>query len=245
MHWTRAVRPALQVLFFCAATLLAQTGEQQSPAGTNGPAAAPAAQKTTPGFLVVIDPAHGGDDKGAAMGSRLQEKDLTLTMARALKKEMEQRGIEARLLRDSDASMSLDHRAGSANELHPALYLVLHAGVPGPGIRIYTSLPAPVLQPAAGRFAAWEGAQGPFVSRSQSAAQSVAAELKHRDLQATVRPMPLRPLNNLAAPAIAVEVGIDVENPQDAVNSSYQAQIISAISEAVSAIRPAAGRGQP
>ena len=64
----------------------------------------------------MIDPSHGGYDKGATFGGKLVEKDITLRLAREVRKELEERGIAARLLRESDIDLSLDRRAEITNE---------------------------------------------------------------------------------------------------------------------------------
>src|SRR4051812_7936036 len=91
-------------------------------------------------FFVIIDPSHGGYDAGANFGGKLLEKDVTLKLARELKKELDERGIAARMLRDSDVDVSLDRRAEIANEQHAGLYIALHAGGPGRGVRVYAPL---------------------------------------------------------------------------------------------------------
>src|SRR5262249_486322 len=59
-------------------------------------------QRRAQEFFVMIDPSHGGYDKGAAFTNKLLEKDVTLKLARELRKELEERGIRSRMLRDSD-----------------------------------------------------------------------------------------------------------------------------------------------
>jgi N-acetylmuramoyl-L-alanine amidase len=152
----------------------------------------------------MIDPSHGGDDKGAALGGKILEKDLTLELARELRKELEDRGIPARLLRESDATLSLERRAEIANEEHAAMYIALHAGPPGSGVRVYMPLlpspPAP-----SGPFFRWESAQAAALDRSKAVAMAVAADLRKTGMPVSTLATPLRPLNNLVAPAIAVE----------------------------------------
>src|SRR6478735_6429157 len=88
-------------------------------------------QRHAPEFFVMIDPSHGGNDKGATFGGKLMEKEITLRLAREVRKELEERGIAARLLRESDIDLSLERRAEIANEQHAGLYVALHAGRPG------------------------------------------------------------------------------------------------------------------
>src|SRR5262249_6908416 len=112
-----------------------QRGSPPSPA-LAGPGA-DVSKRPVPEFFVMIDPGHGGDDKGALLGRNIAEKDLTLSWARDLKRQLEERGIPARLLRDYDQTLSLDRRAEMANEARPSLYVALHAARPGNGVRIY------------------------------------------------------------------------------------------------------------
>jgi N-acetylmuramoyl-L-alanine amidase len=156
-------------------------------------------------FLVVLDASHGGDDNGATLAGKLLEKDLTLALARDVKRELEDRGVMVRMLRDSDINLSLERRAETANELRPGLYVAIHAGMPGQGARVY----APALPMAGtaspGPFLPWESAQAASIEQSKTAARIVTAEIRKTGMPVREMTTPLRPLNNLAAPAIAVE----------------------------------------
>jgi N-acetylmuramoyl-L-alanine amidase len=204
-----------------------------------GPASQPAgnAGDRTSEFFVMIDPAHGGNDKGASLGAKLLEKDFTLAFARELKKELLARGIPARLLRDSDVNLGLDRRAEISNENHAALYIALHAGVPGTGVRVYSSA-LPPAAPAAGRFLPWESAQAGSLERSRALIRFVAPALRKKGLRVSVLASPLRPLNNVMAPAIAVELAPGVEAQQETLK--LRGAIASAIAEGI-----AQAHGQP
>ena len=80
-------------------------------------------QPAAPRFLVLIDPAHGGNDIGAAITPSLPEKDVVLALARRVQHELQSRGIAAGLLRTSDVAITLDQRAtigecGASGALH-------------------------------------------------------------------------------------------------------------------------------
>ncbi len=64
---------------------------------------------------ILLDAAHGGDERGAALTDRLAEKDVTLAFARRLRAELAARGVSAGLLRDGDALIGPDQRAAAAN----------------------------------------------------------------------------------------------------------------------------------
>ena len=220
----------------------AQSGNPQSPAA--GAQHSPGTSPHNFPFYVMIDPGHGGDDAGAHLSSGLVEKDLTLSFARRLKGELVERGIPARLLREADTSLSLDERAEISNEQHAAVYLSLHAGTPGSGVRVYAPALASPPPLDTGRFLPWESVQTQYLVRSRALAGAVATELKHHKLDVASLNLPLRPLNNVAACAIAVELVDDAENPQDLASPKLQNAVAGAIAAALIQMRSQL-EGQP
>jgi N-acetylmuramoyl-L-alanine amidase len=200
-------------------------------------------QKHAPEFFVMIDPSHGGNDKGTNFSGKLTEKDITLRLARELRKELEERGIAARLLRESDIDLSIDRRAEVTNEQRAGIYVALHAGRLGKGVRVY----APVLtgtQPPAGRFLPWESAQLGALPRSQNVARAVSEELKKKGMAVASMGVPLRPLNNIAAPAIAVELAPDEEGLQSLESQKRQNNVATAIALGIMQFRSQMGARQ-
>jgi N-acetylmuramoyl-L-alanine amidase len=194
-------------------------------------------QRHSQEFFVMIDPSHGGYDKGASFGGKLAEKEITLKLARELRKELEERGIAARLLRDSDIDVALERRAEITNEQHAGIYVALHAGRPGRGVRVYSPLLADPQQPLAGRFLPWESAQSGALTRSRAAAQAVAGELRKKGLTVASLGMPLRPLNNIVAPAIAVELAPESDDPQALESQKRHNTVASAIAAGIAQVR--------
>jgi N-acetylmuramoyl-L-alanine amidase len=90
------------------------------------PAAPPPAPK--PAITIVLDPGHGGGETGAVGPGGLQEKEVTLQIARrlaaAIPKVVASRVV---LTRDSDSAISLDDRTSLANHEKANLFLSLHA----------------------------------------------------------------------------------------------------------------------
>ena len=201
-------------------------------------------QKRAPEFFVMIDPSHGGNDKGATFGGKLVEKDITLRLAREVRKELEERGIAARLLRESDIDLSLDRRAEITNEQRASLYVALHAGRPGKGVRVYAPVLTDAQQPLAGRFLPWESAQSGSLSRSQNVARAVSEELKKKGLTVANLGVPLRPLNNIATPAIAVELAPDEDDLQSLESQKRQNNVATAIALGIVQIRSQIGARQ-
>jgi N-acetylmuramoyl-L-alanine amidase len=226
-------------------TLQAQAPEvptSPTPAQSTTPSAE--GQKHAPEFFVMIDPSHGGNDKGASFSGKLMEKDITLHLAREVRKELEERGIAARLLRESDIDLSLDRRAEITNEQRAGVYVALHAGRPGKGVRVYAPVLADPQQPLAGHFLPWESAQSGALTRSQNVARAVSEELKKKGLIVTNMGVPLRPLNNIATPAIAVELAPDENDLQSLESQKRQNSVATAIALGIVLVRNQMGARQ-
>jgi N-acetylmuramoyl-L-alanine amidase len=77
---------------------------------------------------VVIDPGHGGKDRGTAGPSGLKEKDLTLKAARLLAEKIQKKlGLETVLTRTKDEFLTLEERTAAANTLAADLFISVHA----------------------------------------------------------------------------------------------------------------------
>jgi N-acetylmuramoyl-L-alanine amidase len=163
------------------------------------------------------------------------EKDVVLTFGRRLQHELQNRGIAAGLLRSSDVAIGLDQRAQATNAARAALYITLHAANTGRGVHLFTSmLPPTTLQP--GQFLPWDTAQAAFLDLSGMVAGSVGAELEARKLPNATLVAPLRPMNNVAAPAIAVELAPPDNKVDDIDDPEYQVKVSQAIAAGVSAV---------
>jgi N-acetylmuramoyl-L-alanine amidase len=247
MRWSKTRAGLAFVALCCALGVSGATPQQQASGGSQAIPSSTApteSQKRAREFFVMIDPSHGGTDRGAIFGGKLMEKDITLRLAREVRKEMEERGIAVRLLRESDIDVSLDRRAEITNEQRAGIYIALHAGRPGKGIRVYTPLLIDAQQPQAGRFFPWETAQSGALSGSQNVAQAVSEELKKKGLTVANLGVPLRPLNNIAAPAIAVELTPDEGNLQSLESQKRQNDVATAIALGIAQIRSQAGARQ-
>ena len=76
---------------------------------------------------IVIDPGHGGDDVGVRSAKGVEEKQLTLDIARRLRGMVESRlGLRVILTRDDDRALGLDERAAVANNGKANLLISLH-----------------------------------------------------------------------------------------------------------------------
>jgi N-acetylmuramoyl-L-alanine amidase len=79
--------------------------------------------------LVVIDAGHGGHDPGAiSPHNGAREKEVTLSIARAIRDEMVKSGrVRVALTRDSDRYLVLQDRYGVARKLKADLFISVHA----------------------------------------------------------------------------------------------------------------------
>jgi N-acetylmuramoyl-L-alanine amidase len=194
--------------------------------------------------FVVVDAAHGGQEPGASLSAQLAEKDVTLAIALRLRQELTNRGISTLLLRDTDATLTLDQRATTTNQTHPAMYLVLHASSQGTGVRLYTAL-LPASGENHGPFLNWSTAQGIFLNTSQQAESVIAAELQKNQIPYRMFSAPLRPLNNIEASAVAVEVAPSVGGGvSDLSSPGYQQYIANSLAAGIADLHFNLGAGR-
>ncbi len=78
-------------------------------------------------FHVVVDAGHGGKDPGAASVYGVNEKTITLAVARSLAAQLSRLGATVTLTRDSDRFVELDERAAIANRNNADLFVSIHA----------------------------------------------------------------------------------------------------------------------
>lgn len=185
----------------------------------------------------MIDPAHGGTESGAVLNPTLLEKDVTLALARHLQQDLTSRGIVSELVRDADVNLSTDDRAGKANSEHVVLYLCLHASSEAGGTRIFSAM-LPQAEASDGPFLDWNTAQAASLPKAKSVQQQLAAAIQKSGLAVRTLSAPLRPLNNVVAPAIAIEVGPTSANVTQLMSSDFQAAISTALTNGVVASVP-------
>jgi N-acetylmuramoyl-L-alanine amidase len=224
-----------------------QSGSTAQPAGAQAPQAttAPAASVPIPAplavaspavsYFAVVDASHGGNDRGEDLPDHLEEKDLTLSFGRILRQELQSRGASTMLIRDGADGLSLDQRASATNFVHPVIYICLHVSSQGNGVRLYTSL-LPEGGDNVGTFFDWNTAQAAFLPLSLKAASGIAGELERKQIPVRSLMAPLRPLNNIATTAVAVELA-PLSASTGVNNTSYQTSIAASLATAVLSVR--------
>ena len=218
---------------------------------------------------IVIDPGHGGSDTGAIGPSGTQEKDLTLTLARALRARLVERmPVRVILTRNEDAELPLETRTALANQQKADLFISLHLNsVQSPSANgaetYFSSLEATDeyaaqaaetenLVAAAGddgdalydlQLILWDLAQSQFLAQSQQLAKMVQNELNDALglHNRGVKQAPFRVLIGASMPAVLVECGF-VSNPSEEkalLDPAYRSQLIDALVRAVIRYRAA------
>ena len=75
---------------------------------------------------IVIDPGHGGFDRGGIPGQRVPEKIMTLDVSLRLKPLLEKAGYRVVMTRDTDVFVPLGTRAAIANSNPNAIFVCIH-----------------------------------------------------------------------------------------------------------------------
>jgi N-acetylmuramoyl-L-alanine amidase len=164
---------------------------------------------------VVVDPGHGGQDRGGAPGQRVPEKPYTLDVGLRLAATLRANGFRVVLTREGDYFVGLRQRCDIANAQANAVFVSVHFN-------------------GAPRTAA-DGVETYFHS-GQSA--GLAAAVHRRLLMATglpdrhIRQRGFFVIRNTRIPAILVEPGF-LSNPQDADRVSNSAAYRQRIADAI------------
>jgi N-acetylmuramoyl-L-alanine amidase len=171
-------------------------------------------------FRIVVDPGHGGKDPGTISRAGLQEKTVTLPVAKELARLLKQDGFDVVLTRRTDVFIELDDRGAIANHFGADLFVSIHADAcPDPfmrGFAVYTSR-----EPSRG---------------SREVAQAVAGAMHGTSMEGLgMRQANYRVLVVTQCPAILVELGY-LSNGLDAemlADHEAQAQLARSIADGI------------
>lgn len=201
---------------------------------TTGPA--PAGTPVAP-RRIVLDPGHGGPDRGAVGQAGVVEKDAVLALSQAVADRLGRDGHEVRLTRADDRSLGAEQRAAVANFWQAHLFLGVHAsGAARPQARGFEVFVAP--SPAPGTDpASWRGGQLGREAESRRWAQALGSALGQAaaTFDRGVAELPNPVLEAVAAPACLLEAG-NLSWPQEAdwiLTPAGRAQVAEAVARAV------------
>jgi N-acetylmuramoyl-L-alanine amidase len=188
-------------------------------------------------YYVALDAGHGGDERGAQLTDTLNEKDVTLALARRIQHELEARGISVYVVRPGDTTLTADQRAAAANISRAAIYVSVHAATLGTGVRVFTAMVPPAAAPNRRAFLPWDSAQASFVANSSAVANSISTECGSRKIPVKALAAPVRPLNNIAAAALAIEIAPQADTVESITDAKYQQDVAAAIASGIANIR--------
>jgi N-acetylmuramoyl-L-alanine amidase len=196
--------------------------------------------------IVLLDPAHGGDDPGAQLPNNAVEKEVTQAFATRLKPLLAAAGFTVLTTHDADADLSTEIRAGIANHARATACLILHATSSGTGIHIATSALPDDATPAHNPIP-WNTAQTASLPQSLRLANEIGLALNNAKFPVLLIRASTPPLDNLTCPAAAIELA--PLNPDTPVtDAAYQQQAAQAIVTALTSYRthnPANPAGVP
>jgi len=218
------------------------------PQGAPAPAPVAPAQGSAGLSVVVLDPAHGGADAGARGASGVLESEVVLSLARAVRAELERQGLRVLLTRQGNENPSFDERSAVANGQRGALFISLHVSSTGPvgTVRAYSFMAPPRQQtrsapanPAAPTsLVSWDQAQESHADSSRRLAELVQVQLaqKFRGSPEVPTAAAVRQLRTVAAPAVAIEVSsVSVRDRKQL--EQMAPTLAEAVSRAVAAFR--------
>ncbi|MDI6777430.1 MAG: N-acetylmuramoyl-L-alanine amidase [Syntrophales bacterium] len=193
--------------------------------------------------LVVIDPAHGGTEKGTRLSDRYYEKDATLNIALSLQKELSRwENIRVQLTRYTDGNIPIFDRIRIVRMSHPEVFISLHVnagfGKNSTGYEVYfpgfkststgESDTAEILR---------DMAKNKYLNDSVRLAQTIQKNMekvfprKGRGL----RDAPIAVLTGLSIPAVVVEIGFatNLEEREKIMDETTQSAIVQALSTSI------------
>ena len=195
---------------------------------------------------VVLDAGHGGTDNGAQGKGGLLEKNLTVQLVAQTQQALQATGkYRVVLTRNGDVNVGFDQRAAEANIAQPIAFISFHAGDLGPSsprVVVYSYRPSSPLAMAPGSgpqsiFVNWNKVQLPYMRQSNHLALDLQRGLEKTTKVAATPPMevPVRILQSIAAPAVAIEVGSLAPNSNSAAltDLNFQQEIGAAVVAAI------------
>ena len=194
-------------------------------------------------YVVVIDPGHGGSDMGVKLSKNIYEKDVTLAIAKLVRKNLSgANGIDVKLTRSDDKNVSPANRRKLAGKSDANLFISLHVnagfGLKARGYEIY-----------------YPAASVPSVKKSNSG--EILKDMKQtRRLNSCVRfaqivqknmgkvfpregrgliNAPVLVLQSMTAPAILLEMGFatNLENKKKLKDKKVQQAVADALSKSI------------
>lgn len=168
-----------------------------------------------PNLRVALDPGHGGYDSGMLSGD-LKEKDIALSIARAMESILIKKNISVYLTRKADQSMSINDRALLANQKTPDVFISIHLSSSNSFV-IYS----PFIEHSGSDIPVNEiydlmHRQRRYAEKSKALAEGIGKTIKDEfNVDVTYREMALPLLNSVGSAAIMIEVPRAITSDDD------------------------------
>ncbi len=193
---------------------------------------------------VVLDPGHGGYDKGAISPYGC-EKDFALDVARNIKPLLEAKGLEVKMTRDSDIFVPLELRARIANATKDSIFVSIHfnatdANPSAQGFEIFSLTPRGAPSTADDALAlrfmnmqAGSAVDAPSLALSMSVFHSVVGHFSEVDRG--IKRARFAVLRLTKIPAVLVEGGFLTERGESRLiaKSTWRAQLAQSIATGI------------
>jgi N-acetylmuramoyl-L-alanine amidase len=158
--------------------------------------------------LIVLDPGHGGSDTGLLYSSKIEEKDLMLTLAKKTAEILEIR-YNVILTRNNDITIPQEQRVFVGNKNKADLYISLHLHKSDTvsGYFYYFSLPAHSSIPKKENFNTWRYAPMNQLMPSKSLSKIFKSNfsITSSDQIYIANGLPLLTLEGTTMPAVQIE----------------------------------------
>jgi len=208
--------------------------------------------------VVVVDPGHGGHDRGAVGPSGLAEKDVTLALAKKISKILTG-DHSVSLTREGDYWLDIERRTAVANHCRAHVFISLHAsgslhhGAQGvtvfcfgtEGAQGFSAEPAAPLGDGGQILAPWDQMHLRHTAQSKRLANVINRELVARLNSADrgVQAAPCLVLAGVDMPAVLVEIGYINHSANE--GELKASEVITGVAEAVAqGIRAFLGQGE-
>ena len=198
--------------------------------------------------IVVLDPGHGGHDRGAHGPEGTYEKTVTLTLARMIATELGDK-YRVFLIRTDDYQLDISERTSLANHQKADLFISIHTGGSflhqAGGMTVYyykEILQKKLLRETADKgklknsydLIPWDDLQ----KRHKPASKTLAKLMEHhlnekiKYIETEIEGMPLIVLSGVDMPAILIEIGY-LTNPLEE-KKMLDAKVLADLTKAIS-----------
>ncbi|MDO9566165.1 MAG: N-acetylmuramoyl-L-alanine amidase [Candidatus Desulfaltia sp.] len=198
--------------------------------------------------IIVLDPGHGGHDKGARGADGTFEKTITLNLAKMIADELGSK-YRTSLTRTDDYLLSIPDRTAVANHMGADLFVSIHVGGSflhkASGITVYyfkemsdtditfngatSETYSPDNDPTT-----WDDIQKRHITRSRALAKLTQTHINDmiKHMETGIEGVPLVVLSGADMPAILIEIGY-ISNPGEE-KKLCDTQILSEFAKAIS-----------